>query len=49
MVAYDKMTVAELKKLIKQRGLEADGTRKADLVKCLNEDDKGMICANFEC
>ena len=36
---YEKLTVVELKKLIKQRGLSASGARKADLVKCLQEDE----------
>jgi hypothetical protein len=39
--AYEKMTVVELKKLIKQRGLTTSGTKKADLVKCLQEEEQG--------
>jgi hypothetical protein len=38
--AYEKMTVVELKKLIKERDLTVSG-KKADLVACLYEDDKG--------
>lgn len=37
--SYDDMTVKDLEKLVRDRGVEADGTKKADLVAALEEDD----------